>query len=91
MENLDNLFSDIKESGQEKLRALIQTTAQITIVATSASLFAAVAQHNKTFFGFFRQTALQPLNMRDAHELLVRLARLEENTELVPVHGSVTI
>ena len=82
MENLDNLFSDIRESGQEKLRALIQNTAQITIVATSASLFAAIAQRNKIFFGFFRQTELQPLNVHEAHKLLVQLAKLGEHTEL---------
>ena len=82
VENLQDLFSNIGESGQEKLRALIQNTGQITIVATSTSLFAAVARRNKMFFGFFRQTELLPLNVLEARELLVRLAQIEGDTGL---------
>lgn len=82
VENLQDLFSGIGESGQEKLRALIQNTGQITIVATSTSLFPAVARRNKMFFGFFRQTELLPLNVLEARELLVRLAQIEGDTGL---------
>ena len=81
-ENLQDLFSDIGESGQEKLRALIQNTGQITIVATSTSLFAAVARRNKMFFGFFRQTELPPLNVLEARELLVKMAQLDGDAAL---------
>ena len=82
VENLQDLFSDIGESGQEKLRALIQNTGQITIVATSTSLFAAVARRNKIFFGFFRLTELPPLNVLEALELLLKMAQLDGDAAL---------
>jgi DNA-binding transcriptional ArsR family regulator len=82
-ENLNLIFDSIGKEGQEKLRALIQNTGQITIIAASQSLFTAVSLRTCPFYGFFNIEHLERLSFEDAVELLINIAKYENKEDLV--------
>lgn len=82
-ENLNLIFDSIEKEGQEKLRALIQNTGKITIIAASQSLFTAVSLRTCPFYGFFNIEHLQRLSFEDAVELLINIAKYENKQGLV--------
>jgi tetratricopeptide (TPR) repeat protein len=82
-ENLDELFKGLGDSGQQQLRAFLQNSGCCTILATSPRLFNGVQSRNKPFYGFFRPVRLQELTAAEAVQLLIRIASLREQTELV--------
>ena len=84
-ENLNLIFDSIEKDGQEKLRALIQNTGKITIIATSQSLFTGVSLRTCPFYGFFNITHLERLSFNDAVELLINIAKYEEKQDLVEI------
>jgi tetratricopeptide (TPR) repeat protein len=82
-ENLDDLFKGLGEQGQQQLRAFLQNSGCCTILATAPRLFNGVQSRNKPFYGFFRPVRLQELTAAEAVQLLIRIASLREQTELV--------
>jgi tetratricopeptide (TPR) repeat protein len=82
-ENLDDLFGGLGEQGQQKLRAFLQTHANCTILATSPRLFNGVQRRTAPFYGFFRPVHLAELTTEEAQQLLVNIARLRHQTDLV--------
>jgi tetratricopeptide (TPR) repeat protein len=75
MENLDEIFKGLDESGQQAFRAYLQNYGFITIVATSQSLFSGVKSRNLPFYGFFSLTHLKPLGLEEAIELLTNISK----------------
>ncbi|MFM9067434.1 MAG: AAA family ATPase, partial [Planctomycetota bacterium] len=65
-ENLDQTFDSLGDLGRKKLRAFLQETRRIAILATSQQLFAGVSSRKEAFFGFFTPHHLQPLSVDDA-------------------------
>ncbi|MFM9118156.1 MAG: tetratricopeptide repeat protein [Planctomycetota bacterium] len=82
-ENLDQTFDSLGDLGRKKLRAFLQETRRIAILATSQQLFAGVSSRKEAFFGFFTPHHLQPLSVDDAHKLIRNIAAERENTELL--------
>jgi tetratricopeptide (TPR) repeat protein len=82
-ENLDDLFKGLGEQGQQQLRAFLQNSGCCTILATAPRLFNGVQSRTKPFYGFFRPVRLQELTAAEAVQLLIRIASLREQTELV--------
>jgi tetratricopeptide (TPR) repeat protein len=82
-ENLDDLFKGLGDSGQQQLRAFLQNSGCCTILATSPRLFNGVQSRTKPFYGFFRPVRLQELTAAEAVQLLIQIASLREQTELV--------
>jgi tetratricopeptide (TPR) repeat protein len=82
-ENLDDLFKGLGEQGQQQLRAFLQNSGFCTILATAPRLFNGVQSRTKPFYGFFRPVRLQELTAAEAVQLLIRIASLREQTELV--------
>jgi tetratricopeptide (TPR) repeat protein len=82
-ENLDDLFKGLGEQGQQQLRAFLQNTACCTILATAPRLFNGVQSRTKPFYGFFRPVRLQELTAAEAVQLLIQIASLRAQTELV--------
>lgn len=75
MENLDEIFKGLDESGQQAFRAYLQNYGFITIVASSQSLFSGVQSRDLPFYGFFNPIYLKPLSLEEAVELLAKIAR----------------
>jgi DNA-binding transcriptional ArsR family regulator len=82
MENLDEIFKGLDESGQQAFRAYLQNYGFITIVATSQSLFKGVQSRNLPFYGFFSSTHLKPLVLEEAIALLANIAKWRGDQDL---------
>jgi tetratricopeptide (TPR) repeat protein len=82
MENLDEIFKGLDESGQQAFRAYLQNYGFITIIATSQSLFKGVQSRNLPFYGFFSPTHLKPLILEEAIALLANIAKWRGDQKL---------
>ena len=82
MENLDEIFKGLDESGQQAFRAYLQNYGFISIVATSQSLFSGVKSRDLPFYGFFSLTHLKPLVVKEAVDLLAKIAKWQGDQDL---------
>ena len=82
IENLDDLFTGIRDEGQKRLRAYVQEKPYWTILATAQGLFGGVSRQTSAFYGFFRIEHLAPLELDEAVELLSKMARHRGDHEL---------
>ena len=82
VENLDSLFRDMGEAELKRWRAYVQNHPQFCTVASAQRLFHGVSDRDAPFFGFFRVEHLKPFRVGDAGELLEKIARLKEDSEL---------
>ena len=81
-ENLVDLFEGLGEEGQKRWRATIQEDGNWTIVASTPSLFAAVALQDHPFYGFFTIRAFRKISFETGLELLAKKAVHEGKSEL---------
>jgi len=82
-ENMSDVFTGLKDSGQKKLRAFLQEKNNIAILATSQQLFLGVSSRDAAFFGFFDTYHLKTLSVDDAKQLIQNIAELNKNQDLV--------
>jgi tetratricopeptide (TPR) repeat protein len=82
-ENLNDLFRRIGPHGQQALRAVIQETAAVSLVATTPSLFPGVSDAESPFYGTFDTTHIDEMSLDEATELLLRVAELRGDDDLV--------
>ena len=83
LENLDELFRQMGEEGQRRLRAFLQETACATILATAQSLSDDVRLQTAPFYGFFTQYHLEELTLEETSDLLVRIAEAQGKPDLM--------
>ena len=88
VENLDDVFTGLKDAGQKALRAFLQETQFATLVVTAQSLFGGVSRYTSPFYGFFRVEHLPGLTPDEAVELLTKIAKHEEKTGLAAFLGT---
>ena len=81
-ENLDQILDALGDSGQQKLRNLLQTEPGILIIASTTRLDNSLSSHAAPFFGFFDTIPLSPFSPEEAREMLTTLAREANNSEL---------
>jgi len=81
-ENLDDILIALKDDGQKKLRALLQTSGRATLLATSTSLLPAITERDKAFYAFFTQYALPPFSLHECVDVLLHIARYTGDTAL---------
>ena len=81
-ENLDQILEALGDSGQQKLRNLLQTEPDILVIATTTRLDRSLSAHAAPFFGFFDTIRLDPFSPEEAREMLTTLAREANNSEL---------
>lgn len=83
VENLNQIFDALGEEGQSRWRDFLQANDNTMICATSQAIFSDVQQRSKPFFGFFHVTYLQKLSYEEARDLLLTMAEMQKNAELV--------
>ena len=81
-ENLDQILDALGDSGQQKLRNLLQTESGILIIASTTRLDRSLSSHAAPFFNFFDTSRLPPFSPEEAREMLTTLAREANNSEL---------
>jgi tetratricopeptide (TPR) repeat protein len=82
VENLDDLFKGLGETGQQQFRSFLQAEQCCTILATTPALFTAVQSRTKPFFGFFHPIHLDRLTVPEAIEMLGKIATLGGQEDL---------
>ncbi|MEG5034184.1 tetratricopeptide repeat protein [Microcoleus sp. AT3-D2] len=82
VENLDDLFEGLGDSGQQQFREYLATYHFCTIFATSQHLFKGIEHKKAPFYDFFNRHYLEKLNLDQVVGLLKNIAKLEDNKEL---------
>lgn len=75
VENLDRLFRALGEAGQRDLRAWVETSGEVLLLATTPLLTAAVTSRDQPWFGGFAVDEVVGLTAEEGRELLRRTAR----------------
>jgi tetratricopeptide (TPR) repeat protein len=82
VENLDDLFEGLGDSGQQQFRDYLEKYPFCTIFATSQHLFKGIDHKKAPFYDFFNRHYLEKLNLDQVVCLLKNIAKLEGNKEL---------
>lgn len=82
-ENIDVVFRKIGTEGQRRFREFVDGWGRLLVFATSPQPFAGVAEESSPFYGFFEVTQLEELTVGSAMELMRRIARLNDDRELL--------
>ena len=82
IENIDRVLEAMGESGQRELRALIENTGQLLLIATSTRSNESLTSQASPFYGFFDTTELEPFSIEHAALMLKRIANQNGNSEL---------
>jgi DNA-binding MarR family transcriptional regulator len=82
IENIDQVFEAMGVAGQRELRALIENTGHLLLIATSTRSSESLTNQDSPFYGFFDPTELEQFSVEDAAIMLKRIAAQNGNTEL---------
>ncbi|MEG3929324.1 tetratricopeptide repeat protein [Microcoleus sp. D3_18a_C4] len=82
VENLDDLFEGLADSGQQQFRDYLESYPFCTIFATSQHLFKGIDNKKAPFYEFFNRHYLEKLKLDQVVGLLKNIAQLEDNKEL---------
>lgn len=82
LENLDQILAAIGQTGQRKLRALLENERPLLIIATSTRLSDDLLSQAEPFYGFFDTVELQPFDVEQARDMLARIADVTGNDAL---------
>ncbi|MEL7409359.1 MAG: tetratricopeptide repeat protein, partial [Cyanobacteria bacterium J06558_2] len=81
-ENLDEIMKGLGDIGQKKFCAFLQNTRLVTMVATAQSLSKDLTLKKRAFYGFFNINDLDQLSLKEAGNLLTKIAELQKDEEL---------
>ena len=82
VENLDDLFEGLGDSGQQQFRDYLENYHFCTIFATSQHSFKGIEHKKAPFYDFFKRHYLATLHLDEVVCLLKNIAKLEGNKEL---------
>jgi len=83
VENLDEIFKQIGNDGQRRLRHFLQTSPALLILASTPALDRSLTEQTSPFYNFFSIVHLDPLTLEQAVELVRRLAAVRDDVSLV--------
>jgi hypothetical protein len=82
VENLDRVFDGLGETGQGSLRAWVETSTAVMILATAPALFPGVASRDHPWYGSFMVERLTELDVADVATIVASGARRRGAAEL---------
>jgi len=83
VENLDEIFAQIKPKGQQRLRHFLQSSPALLLLATTPILDRSLTDQASAFYNFFSTLSLAPLTTDQAQALVTHLAQSRGDQELV--------
>lgn len=83
VENIADIFKGMTETGQGKLRDLIQQYPVFTIMASNQALFHDIQVEGKSFYNFFKITHIKKLTLEETIVFLKSIAEWEKSDELI--------
>ncbi len=90
IENLDRLFTAMGTAGQQQLRAWVETSRSVVLLASSPLLFRAVGSRSEPWFGSFAVEHLDDLDVAQGRQLLRQLAESRGDNALTALLDSET-
>ncbi|MGB3233110.1 MAG: MarR family transcriptional regulator [Mycobacterium sp.] len=88
IENLDRVFDGLGTAGQGSLRAWVETSTAILILATAPALFPGISSREFPWYGSFMVETIPDLGVDDVVTLLTRSAQRRGDADLVAFLGS---
>lgn len=82
IENLDRVFRDIGLEGQRNLRAWVETSKHVMLLATTPSLVGSITDRSAPWYGGLATLLVPNLTADEAQELVAALADARGNAEL---------
>ena len=76
IDNFGDMFQKFNEREAHRLRKILQTAAEIRIIAASSVVLEAFYDYNHPFYEFFKVIRLNGLDTEETHELLLKLAEI---------------
>ena len=83
VENAQSLFADTGDDFGWGLRKILQSTPQITLIASATSRFGRLDDPQSPFFELFRIVTLKPLSTKECNRLWSRVSGTETNTRQI--------
>ncbi|AQA02145.1 MarR family transcriptional regulator [Mycobacterium sp. MS1601] len=83
IENLDRVFDSLGSDGQGNLRAWVETSTAITLLASSPALFPGVSSRSHPWYGSFMVETLPDLELPDVMAIIAGTARRRGADDLV--------
>ena len=88
VENLDRVFAELGPDGQRQLRAFVETSRAIMLVASTPALFQGVRSRTEPWFGSFAVERLVPWSIDEGTAFLELVARERGDIKLADVIAS---
>jgi len=88
IENLDRLFRAVGTGGQQQLRAWLETSGKVVLLASSPLLFEGISSRDEPWFGSFAVEHLGDLDLAQGRQLLRQRAASRGDTELTELLDS---
>ena len=88
VENLDRVFAELGPEGQRELRAFVETSRAVMLVASTPALFHGVRSRTEPWFGSFSVERLVPWSVDEGTAFLELVARERGDTKLADVIAS---
>lgn len=88
VENLDRVFAELGPDGQRELRAFVETSRAVMLVASTPSLFHGVRSRTQPWFGSFAIERLVPWSIEQGIAFLELVARESGDMKLADVIAS---
>ncbi|HWB93801.1 MAG TPA: hypothetical protein VG605_18205 [Puia sp.] len=82
-ENFGDVLESMGRQEQGRLRTWLYENSRISIMATSQSISADFESEDRPFYGFFQLYYLKPLSFEDSERFLIRLAQLDDRSDIV--------
>ena len=76
IDNFGDMFQKFSDLEAHRLRKILQTSADIRIVAASSVVLEAFYQYNHPFYEFFKVEHLEGLSMEETKQLLLQLGKI---------------
>ncbi|MCB0641240.1 MAG: ATP-binding protein, partial [Phaeodactylibacter sp.] len=83
IDNFGDMFSKFSEQEARRLRKILQTSAELRILAASSVVMEAFYMYNYPFYEFFKVERLEGLSSVDTQKLLLNLADRYSQQELI--------
>ena len=83
VENAQSLFADTGDDFGWGLRKILQSTPQITLIASATSRFGRLDDPQSPFFELFRVVTLKPLSTKECNRLWSRVSGTEMNARQI--------
>ena len=83
IDNVGDMFYKFSDHDAHRLRKILQTSADIRIIAASSKMIESFFKYDHPFYEFFKQEQLKGLNQKETEKLLMQLGETYQQKEKI--------